>query len=184
MANHTSIFVRDNSITKESVLKAIEDINNELFDGRLPIKVEDNFIGLVFDNSNAITMWIEKDYEYHNWELYDTEGYEPEIIKGSYIDVRHGHGIKFLWWLDSVIIKELANRFNATLDGEGYDRDNRPEKYTYKTLREFIMNPFIEVTYIKLLLHRWVVKDELKWNKEIIGEELFDYVWKANVSNI
>tara|TARA_Y100000389_G_scaffold4207_1_gene4011 strand:+ start:10790 stop:11344 length:555 start_codon:yes stop_codon:yes gene_type:complete len=183
MANETDLFVRDGSITQEKVIAEIKDINNSFFAGKLPITVEDNFITIGWSDKSqdGFKLWVEEDFEYHNWELYDTDGYEPEIIKGSYLTIRHGHGEKWFWWLDFLFLHELANRFNGTLEGEGYDRENKPEKYKWKSFREYVMNPFVTPTQLKLIGHRHWVKDIIRWTKQIIDDELFDIAWKLKI---
>lgn len=178
MANHTQIIKLDGSLTIEQIKNIIQDINDDIFNGLLPVVYDGNYISIcksINDKSyDGLNMWVKRDFMFYT---------DDDIIPvvGLYLDIRQGHQTDFYWWLDHVIIVELANRLNAIVIGEGFDyKLERPENgYAYdKTFREKLYKPFHENTWLKMLYNRVRAKDELNWTKKDLSPELFDWVMK------
>jgi hypothetical protein len=185
MANHTKIIKLDGSLTIEQIKNTIQDINNDIFNGLLPVAYNDesNYISIcksLSDKSyDGLNMWVQQDYIFYSED-------DELPVNGLYIDIRQGHASDFYWWLDYVIIVELANRLNAIVLGEGFDyKLERPENgYEYtKTFRETLFKPYFKTTWIDMLFNRVRAKWELDKTKEDISPELFDLVWKMKKLN-
>jgi hypothetical protein len=52
-------------------------------------------------------------------------------------EVRHGGGSSFARWMESVIINEIAIRFDGTISDEGVEEEWKGEPGKYKTFEEF-----------------------------------------------
>jgi len=162
MSNETDIITRS-KITHKSVVNEVNNINRDIFNGMLPIEVDDehNFIGIRFSEYDCIAI---------------------RTHRGN-INFGGGHGPAVLWWLQRLMEYELANRFNSTIKDDYWIDKPRPEKYTYGTLRAYIMKPFPEEvgTLKKMFGLREYIKFQIPYNRRIIGEELFDYIWNNKI---
>ena len=181
MANHTQVIKLDGSLTPVKVYDTLQDINNDIFNGLLPLHISKNLdyfevCEAVGEKSHeGISMWIEQDFKHYK------ENDDYETIKGMYLDIRQGHGSDFYWWLDHLIICELANRLDGIAIGEGfnYTLDKPEEGYKYnKNFRDYLYKPYHKTTWLEMLHNRFrvrVTKDRMKYD---LSPELYEYVWK------
>lgn len=165
MANHSTIS-RDNPILAEEVLKTLQEINKELFDGVLPIDSDltdeegENWICVALIGYKGVNMWVDD----------------------GKIDIRHNHNMRVYWWLDHLICCELSNRLggNYSDDGAGdMSRDNGI--YTYRNFKETLKSRMLmpKNKIMKLafsLIQKQYVKSEIKETEKILPKPLFDKI--------
>ena len=181
MSSDSSLYSEHKTINYNSVLRELTKINDELFDNHLNIVTEKDYIAILFNFDRRIDLYLSQDYKKYDWSTYDseTDKCDYEIIDGEYLEVNRGYGAIILNWLEDVILKELGNRLNATIDNEYWMDNDRPNEYTYGTLRERIMKPFPKGvgTLKKMFGLRGYIKEEMSYSKKTAGEDLFDKIW-------
>lgn len=141
MANHVKIFRRDGDITMEEVLDVYNKVNEERFDNMLHHEFfhDGTVLAILPDKSGYEALVIDiadkfidyqKNEETGDWDI-------EKVVSGTYIDMRHGHGNDFYWWLDGQFVKEFAERLNAEIfdDGTGFEK---VEDYKRCTFQEYL----------------------------------------------
>lgn len=181
MPSESTLYSRHKTINYNSTLRELNKINSELFGGHLNIVTEKDYIGILFNFSRRISIWINQDYKKYDWSTYndETDECDYELIEGEYLEVSRGYGAIILNWLEDVILKELGNRLNATIDNDYWMDMDRPKEYSYGTLRERVMKPFPkEVGSLRKMFGlRGYIEEEKHSCQITVGEDLFKICW-------
>lgn len=112
MANHGYVKTRK-LMTPEKISELLAELNVSHFKGLLKFEYS--------NESGNPSAWGP-----HVWLVrYIGKGLENEIIRVFWLntkrsfEIRHGGGSNFYWWIDSVIINEVALKFDGTISDDG-----------------------------------------------------------------
>jgi hypothetical protein len=122
MANHSQVYRRGGDITIEEFTKGFDEINKKYFDGLLEIEtIEENYFIIQPTKSRYDGICIEvRSDGFIEYSDDGTGNYDIEtVISGSHLDIRHGHGSDFYWWLDMFISKMFVIMFDVELWDDG-----------------------------------------------------------------
>lgn len=168
MANHTQVY--GDKFNIEEVSNTINDINLELFDNLLNIKIEDDSIRVVISEFDKISIWlVDEPYYIHSSNT-------KTKLSDRYLDIRHGHSLQFSWWLDYLITCELANRLGGTCVGEGYKYPDKCYKYSenFATYMENRYNKHNK-SIIEKIIMEMSINSEIEWTLREVCPKLFKH---------
>lgn len=157
MANHGWVKTRK-KMKPEQISAMLNELNESLFKGNLEIDYH-------------LSTLTEPGWGEHTWELtYKSENKEWMhrvcwLETSRHFEMRHGGGSYFAWWIDTLILNEVAVRFNGTIydDGGGEKTKGVPNKFN--CLKEFMnsMLPYVKDENVK--------KQLMKFEYELVPPE-------------
>lgn len=177
MANHVKIFRRGGDITMEEVLEVYEKVNKERFDGNLHHEFhhEGKTLSILPDKSGYEALVIDIPEEFIDYLLNkETGDYDiPNVIAGKHIDMRHGHGNDFYWWLDGQFVKAFAESLSADIFDEGTGF-NKAKDYNNISFQNYIKRKCTSIKDNKLRKDWYDNKmKELEYLEENLGSKFY-----------
>ena len=121
MANHGWITSKK-KMNKEVISQLINDLNNRLFKNNLSIELQnDLWLVSYFSEESPYTFatrncWLEKPTKFV---------------------MEHSGGSVFAWWIDSVILNEVAVKFNGTICEDGTDSKTQGTPNKFDSFEDF-----------------------------------------------
>lgn len=173
MANNTYIFRRglDKNITKKEIFDVLTEINDEHFDGVLPITESEDFNGYIIlpteDRIDAIVVMC-LDNGYTEW---DEEKEDAFPVSGTHIEFTGRH-CPFYSWLDDIFSELSTHKLGAEYYNEGIglvdiNIDTLEFSYQEKLQKQFYnekTDEFYQSGYDNTML----------WNEESLGNGNLD----------
>lgn len=143
MANHGFVNL-PLTITVEELHAALDEINKKRFKGLLrveydePSKTFEVIVGKGKKFEEHRLIFLRDDYDFSKDSKWEPQG------SATRIEIRHGGGSRFIWWIDCVITNELAIKFNGYITDEGTGDEvikSRPGLWpTFRTYLEEFYN--------------------------------------------
>ena len=176
MGNTSAIFRKNGMITIKEISKTLDEINDEFFDNKLPIKVYNDSIQILNDDIGAINWWFnDKPYIKYSYDE-DTEKEIGEKVSDNFLEYRDVLRLSVSDWLQDVLTKELSYRLKLENYCMAIDENmTEPyaksfEEYILRTnisgFKKFILTPFLKNLY----------KENLKRAEKIYPEEFYEYL--------
>jgi hypothetical protein len=107
------------TITVEELHAALDEINKKRFKGLLcveydePSKTFEVIAGKGKKSEEHRLIFLRDDHDFSKDLKWDPQG------AASRVEIRHGGGSRFIWWIDCVITNELAIKFKGYITDEG-----------------------------------------------------------------
>jgi len=168
-------------ITVEEIEKTLNEINNDLFDNKLPMIFTDGDV--MFINQDADLYWWLESASMFRYEYDDeTEEETEEEVADNYIEYRDVPKLNTSAWLQDVLTKEFSKRLELinycpaidSIMSQPYAKTF--EEYTksmhssFGKFGKFIMTPWLKRLY----------QEDLKLAKHFYPTELYDYLFDKN----
>lgn len=116
MANHAEVKTR-RKLDAEILLRLLNEINEEHFGGKIIIKDEDECYIIEVNEFLVRSIWVN-----------DKKN----------VELRHGGGTDLLWWVDFVLMNELAVKLNGVHYDDGIGKIGKGEHGKYPTFRSYM----------------------------------------------
>jgi hypothetical protein len=142
MANHAKVFT-GKTLDPNEVNEIVERLNKEKFGGLFSFERGESWAGdryywLMHYNNNddlSLEFWITDEIARDKNE----EGGDEIVCPESVIEFRHGHSVRFMWWVEGVLREFLGEHYKAKMwdDGTGWDEEG-PQSQHYDTFEKYI----------------------------------------------
>jgi len=145
MANHG--YVKTKKFLSPAKINALlEELNRDVFKGCLKFEYEDC---RGQDNAWGDDVWIvtydgdaEQNEKYVKvWTNYWKKGNFVRVFwlnTRRTLEIRHGGGGDFCWWVDAVIRHEVAHKFNGVIEDDAGDWRENPQPDRYRNIADYL----------------------------------------------
>jgi hypothetical protein len=116
MANHAEVRTR-RKLNDEILLKLLNEVNEERFGGKIAIEEGDDCFIIRVSEYQYRLIWVNK---------------------SKNVELRHGGGSDFIWWIDNAFMDELAVKLNGTRYDDGTGVMGKGESGKYPTFRDWM----------------------------------------------
>jgi len=167
-------------ITVEEIEKTLNEINNDLFDNKLPITFIDGDV--MFINEESDLYWWLETTPMFRYYYDDTDKETEKEVADNFIEYRDVPRLNTSAWLQDILTKEFSKRLGLINYCPAIDSDmSQPyaktfEEYTksmhssFSKFVEFVMTPWLKRLY----------QEDLKLAKHYYPTELYDYLFDKN----
>ena len=162
MANHGWVYTY-RWLTPERINEVIFDLNQRLFSGNLKYT------------------WVDRGWNQRpTWELEYISPIDEKVYykrtcwlqSMRHFELRHGPGSNFTWWIDSVILNEIAVRFSGMIHDDGVELETwMGQANKHDDLFEYIAMHYRRPNG-SLFGWKWLIKLEIKTVPPELRKEL------------